>query len=88
MDATGIKAAIDDGLLDIQFKVVSFETTFYDRMGNAVPMASDGANFSARQKEQFRKLSSGRRFYITGVTAIGPDGISRKLSAVMEIKMK
>lgn len=88
MDATGIKAAIDDGLLDIQFKVVSFETTFFDRMGNAVPMASDGANFSARQKEQFRKLTSGRRFYIGGITAIGPDGISRKLSAVMEVKMK
>ena len=88
MDATGIKAAIDDGLLDIQFKVVSFETVFFDNMGNAVPMASDGANFSARQKEQFRKLSSRRRFYVSRVTAVGPDGLTRQLPAAMEVQMK
>ena len=39
MGANGIKAAIDDGILDIQFKVVSFETVFFDNMGNAVPQA-------------------------------------------------
>ncbi len=88
MEATGIAAAIDAGLLDIQFKVVSFETVFFDNMGNAVPMAGDGANFSARQKEQFRKLSSRKRFYISRVTAIGPDGITRQLPAATEIMVK
>lgn len=88
MDAGGIKAAIDDGLLDIQFKVISFETVFFDNMGNAVPMASDGANFSSRQKEQFRKLSSRRRFYVSHVTAVGPDGITRQLPAAMEVQLK
>ena len=88
MDAGGIKAAIDDGLLDIQFRVISFETVFFDNMGNAVPMASDGANFSARQKEQFRKLSSRRRFYITHVQAVGPDGLTRQLPSAMEVQMK
>ena len=88
MEASGIKAAIDDGLLDIQFKVVSFETVFFDNMGNAVPMASDGASFSARQKEQFRKLSSRRRFYISHVTAVGPDGLTRQLPASTEVIMK
>ena len=51
-DAIG--AAIDDGILDIAFRVPSFETVFFDNMGNAVPMASDGASFSSRQKETFR----------------------------------
>lgn len=88
MSAHGISAAIDDGLLDIQFRVVSFETTFYDNMGNAVPMASDGSRFSARQIEAFRKLSRNRRFYISHVTAIGPDGITRRLPHAMEIIVK
>lgn len=88
MEASGIRAAIDDGLLDIQFRVVSFETVFFDNMGNAVPMSSDGANFSARQKEQFRKLSSRRRFYISRVTAVGPDGLTRQLPSATEVQLK
>lgn len=88
MSASGIKAAIDDGLLDIQFRVVSFETVFFDNMGNAVPMTSDGANFSARQKEQFRRLTSRRRFYISRVTAVGPDGITRQLPSATEVQLK
>ena len=88
MGAQGIKAAIDDGILDIQFKVVSFETVFFDNMGNAVPMASNGANFSDRQRDTFRKLSRNKRFYISRVTAVGPDGITRKLPGSMEIIVK
>lgn len=88
MGATGINAAIDDGLLDIQFRVVSFETVFFDSMGNAVPMASDGARFSGRQREEFRKLSRNKRFYISHVTAVGPDGLTRRLPASMEIIVK
>ena len=88
MAVDGIGAAIDDGILDIAFKVQSFETVFYDNMGNAVPMVSDGARFSARQKDTFRKLQRNRRFYITRVNAIGPDGIPRKLNAAMEVIVK
>ena len=88
MGLSGIGAAIDDGLLDIPFRVVSFETVFFDNMGNAVPMASEGASFSARQKDAFRKLSRNRRFYISHVTAIGPDGLTRKLTSAMEIVVK
>ena len=85
MGAGGIKAAIDDGLLDIEFRVTGFEAVFFDNMGNAVPMVSNGASFSERQKDAFRKLSRGRRFYISRVTAVGPDGISRNLPSSMEI---
>jgi gliding motility-associated protein GldM len=86
--ADGIGAAIDDGILDIAFKVVSFETVFFDNMGNAQPMVSEGAHFSARQKDIFRKLARNRRFYISRVTAVGPDGIQRKLQTSMEIIVK
>ena len=69
MGVDGIGAAIDDGILDIAFRVQSFETVFFDNMGNAVPMVSDGASFSARQKDTFRKLQRNKRFYITRVNA-------------------
>jgi gliding motility-associated protein GldM len=85
MSVNNLRAAIDDGLLDIEFKVLSFETVFYDNMGNAVPMASAGAAFTERQKDAFRKLSRNKRFYITNVTASGPDGITRKLPQAMEV---
>jgi gliding motility-associated protein GldM len=88
MGVEGIGAAIDDGILDIAFRVQSFETVFFDNMGNAVPMVSDGPNFSARQKDTFRKLQRNKRFYISRVQAIGPDGISRKLNASMEVIVK
>ena len=88
MSIDGIGAAIDDGILDIGFKVLSFETVFFDNMGNAVPMVSDGAKFSARQKDTFRKLQRNRRFYISRVTAVGPDGIQRKLTTSMEVIVK
>ena len=88
MDVRGIKAAIDDGLLDIPFNVLSFETVFYDNMGNAVPMVSNGDNFTQRQRDTFRKLARNKRFYITRITAIGPDGIKRTLPASMEVIVK
>jgi len=85
MGASGIHAAIDDGLLDIPFRVLGFETVFFDNMGNAIPLASAGNNFSDRQREEFRKLSRNRRFYISHIKAVGPDGITRNLPGAMEI---
>ena len=80
MQAQGLQAAIDDGLLDTPFNVLGFETVFFDSSGNAMPEVSDGANFSARQKQQFQRLSRGKRFYISRIRAVGPDGITRDLS--------
>ena len=81
----GIGAAIDDGLLDIAFKVTGFETTFFDRMGNVIPEVSRSADFTERQREMFRELGRGKRFYISNVKAIGPDGIERTLSGAIPV---
>ena len=78
--APGVEAAIDDELLNIRFNVVSFQTIFFDQMGNAIPENSDGSRFSERQKSQFRQLKRGKRFYITNVKASGPDGITRDIT--------
>lgn len=88
MSASHLSAAIDDGILDIQFKVVSFSAVFYDNMGNAVQMASAGDSFTERMQEQFRRLARNRRFYITEVKAVGPDGITRNLPGAMEVKVR
>lgn len=85
MNTDGIVAAIDDGLLNIDFKVISFETVFFDNMGNAVPEVSSGTKFSQRQKDLFRRLSRGKRFYISRVRAVGPDGIERLLPTSLEV---
>ena len=54
-------------------------------MGNAVPEVSSGSNFSSRQKDMFRRLSRGKRFYISRVRAKGPDGVERSLPTTLEV---
>lgn len=78
--ANGLDAAIDDDLLNVHYSVVDFETIVFDSMGNAMPEKSAGSRFSERQKASFRRLSRGKRFYITRIRAKGPDGIVRDLS--------
>ncbi|MDD2960476.1 MAG: gliding motility protein GldM [Muribaculaceae bacterium] len=80
LQAAGIEAAIDDDLLNVSYRVLSFETVFFDSMGNAIPEVSQGSQFSQRQKDSFRRLSRGKRFIISRVRAIGPDGIERTIS--------
>ncbi len=81
----GVSAAIDDGLLDIPFRVISFETVFTDNLGNALLEKSSGANFSERQISMMRGLARGKRFNISRVHAIGPDGIERTLPYALEV---
>lgn len=86
--ATALHAAVDDGIIDVPFRVSSFEMVFFDRMGNAIPMASEGAAFSARQRETLSKLAKNRRCYISRIKASGPDGTQRTLATSMEIIIK
>lgn len=80
MNAGGLHAAIDDGLLDIEFKVVSFETITLGSMGEAIPEISSGSAFSERQKASFKRMKRGTRFFISRVKATGPDGVTREIS--------
>ncbi len=85
LGAAGLGAAIDDGLLNIPFRVLSFETVFFDRMGNTRPEPSAGANFTEAQRELMRSLRRSQRFYISRVRVIGPDGIERTLPSALEV---
>lgn len=85
MGMTHLGAAIDDGLLNIPFTVNGFEMVFYDNMGNVVPEISQTSAFTDRQKNMIRQLSRGKRFYISKIRAVGPDGVERTLNGAMEI---
>ena len=85
LTAKGIGAAIDDGLLDIPFKVLGFETRFVDNMGNVIPEVSNTPDFTQRQKDVIRTLNRGKFFNITRVRVIGPDGIERTLPYALEV---
>ena len=86
LQSDGLKAAIDDGILHVPFRVTGFRTILLDAMGNAIPEVSDGSLFSERQKEQIRRLTRGSYFYISGIRATGPDGTEREI-AVMELRV-
>ena len=79
-----LRAAIDDGLLDIEFNVLRFDIVVEDSMGGSVVESSDGANFSQRQKNRIRDLGRNKRIFIRGIKAKGPDGSESEI-APMEI---
>lgn len=82
LNAGGIHAAIDDGLLNVEFTVKSFRIDIFDSMGNDIPEDSQTASYSERQKTAISRLQRGKKFFITRVKAVGPDGIERTLSPI------
>ena len=84
LGAQGLGAAADDDFLNVAYSVVEFTMLFFDSMGNAIPEKSNGANFSERQRTQIKRLKPGKRFFISGVKAKGPDGVTRDI-APMEV---
>ena len=78
--ASGLSAAIDDDILNVTYKVLSFQMVFFDQMGNAMPENSSGSSFSQRQIEKIRQLKPGKSFFISNVKATGPDGVTRDIS--------
>lgn len=85
LSVDGIGAAIDDGLLNIPFKVIGFETIFFDNMGNAIPEISQSDKFTEEQRSMFQRMRRGKRFYISRVKAVGPDGATRTLPQALEV---
>jgi gliding motility-associated protein GldM len=85
IEAEGIQAAIDDGILDIPFAVTGFELTFIDSMGNALPEVSQSGAFTQRQKDMIRNLARGKRFYISRIKVTDPGGKAQTLTGAMEV---
>ena len=74
VEATGIGAAIDDGVLNIPYTVTGFTIRTVDNRGNIIPETSNSSEFTARQKEIIRNMPASTRFFISEVKALDPAG--------------
>lgn len=88
LKSTKMEAAVDDGMLYIPFTVQSFDIVFFDNMGNAVPMASQGATLSPQQRDAVKRMTGGRRLYVTRLAAKAPDGSIYNIKTPMEVIVK
>ena len=75
---SNLLAELDDADIEAKYTVTSFEMNISGSMG-AVVERSAGNSFTARQKDQIKKMAKGAKFFISEVKAKGPDGIERKL---------
>ena len=88
LDAGGIMAAIDDGVLDIQYRVTGFQLRFVDSMGNMTPVNSQSNTFTPDQLNQIRNYPLGKQFFVTNITAIGPTGRQETLRGALAITVR
>ncbi|MDH8701447.1 gliding motility-associated protein GldM [Dysgonomonadaceae bacterium PH5-43] len=80
-----VNAAIDDGILDIAFKVIRFELTTVGGTGLTIRELSDGNKLSNRQKDMIKRLNRQQTALIRGIVVQGPDGLERTLTSPLEI---
>lgn len=88
LQAGGLCAAVDDGILDVPFKVLSYDLIAFDGMGNAITCASEGEHFSRKQRETLKRMTRGQRMFVTHVKTVGPDNMERELKNAMEIVLR
>ena len=67
---------------DISFTIKSFTLTIQDR-GYDIGKESDSDRFTSGQKELIASLKPGRKLYVTGIIAVGPDSAERKLPPII-----
>jgi gliding motility-associated protein GldM len=82
-----LNAAIDDGILDINFTVLRFDLVKFDSMGFRTTIPSSGASFTSQQKDAIRGTQRGQTMLISSIAVRGPDGIERTLSAPLELRI-
>lgn len=87
LSADRLEAAIDDGILDIGYKVKEFVMIAFDGIGNAKALKSNGARFTEEQKKLLSSQSKGKRIFLTDISTVGIDGL-RRLPRPMEIILK
>ncbi|GHT56533.1 hypothetical protein AGMMS49982_23410 [Bacteroidia bacterium] len=80
-----LMAAIDDGILDIPFLVLGFETTRFDDDGFAIRETSTGAKFTDKQLSMIKEMDKGKTLLIRAISVKGPDGVTQMLKHPMEV---
>jgi gliding motility-associated protein GldM len=85
VEAPGVSAAIDDGVLNVPFKVTGFQMMTVDQLGNFIPEVSNSSEFTPQMKEKIRNMARGKQFYINNVKALDPAGKPVTISYAMQV---
>jgi gliding motility-associated protein GldM len=64
---------------DLKFNITGFKIVYTDNGGFTQEKESKSGNFTTEQKNMLSKFTRNQRFYIEEITAVGPDGTTRKL---------
>ena len=83
--SAGVSASVDDGLLNIPYRVTGFTMRTFDNRGNSIPEISNSGEYTARQREAIRDMPTGTRFYITDVRALDLEGRPMTLTFPLQV---
>ncbi len=79
---TGVDAVMENFDFDLNFKVVSFTISTLVK-GYTVDQASSSDSFTSEQMAMLRNLKRNQKIYIEDIKAVGPDGDTRELPAMV-----
>jgi len=79
---TGVDAVMDNFDFDLEFKITGFTVSAIQK-GFTVDQASRSDMFTAEQTRMFRNLKRNQKVYIEDIRAVGPDGVTRNLPAIV-----
>jgi gliding motility-associated protein GldM len=79
---TGVDAVMDNFDFDLEFKITGF-TVSTIRKNFTVDEVSRSDTFTPEQMKLFRDLRRNNKVYIEDIRAVGPDGVTRNLPAIV-----
>lgn len=79
---TGVDAVMDNFDFDLEFKITGF-TVSTIRKNFTVDEVSRSDTFTPEQLKLFRDLRRNNKVYIEDIRAVGPDGVTRNLPAIV-----
>ena len=75
----GIDASYASDVLQVNFRVVGFQTIFVNADKSISALTASGNKFTQQQVQKIRQMKSGEKFYITSIRVKGPDGREREI---------
>ena len=85
VEAVGVDAAIDDGVLDEAHTVTGFTLIRFDNKGMAASEPSNSGNFTQKQKDIIKDMKPNTRFLISDIKTLDPGGRPVVLNSSMDI---
>ncbi|MFC2138334.1 gliding motility protein GldM [Bacteroidota bacterium] len=67
---------------ELKYKVTGFTVSFTDKAGFVKEARSKSSKFTTDQKNMLKALGKGKKVYFEDITAVGPDGGTRKLGTI------